>query len=430
MPSAHSLRSLLLAVSLCCAAGSATAQEWTRFRGPNGSGLAGADRFPTTWTEADYRWQTELPGVGHSSPVLWGDRLFLLAGEEETGHRLVLCCDAIGGKILWRQQFEFAKHPKHQLNSFASSTPAVDAERVYCCWVAADQLIALCLDHAGAEQWRANLGPFRAGHGYGVSPILIDDLVIIGNDQDGDSSVIALDNRTGETRWRVPRKTKAGYSTPCVYKYTDRPAELILTSWERGITALDPQTGRTNWELQVFAQGHVETPIGSPFVAGGLIYGTCGWLGVAIHTVAVRPDPDQPGMAREVFRMDKGAPLTTTPLVVNGLLILWADNGVVTCVDAETGELAWRERVGGTYYGSPIAAGDAIYCLSAEGDAVVLAASREYELLARVPLSEGSHSTPAVAGGRLFLRTFSHLYCLDRLAVTNTEAKPGKENEK
>ena len=401
-----------VSIVACLFAMPASAQEWTRFRGPNGSGLGEARNLPTQWTESDFNWRIELPGVGHSSPVLWEDRVFLTSGDEETGTRHVLAIDGQTGRTLWSRDFSSTKDRKHQLNSFASSTPAVDAERVYVTWATPQEYIVLALDHEGQPIWRVDLGPYKTGHGAGGSPIVHGDMVIVGNDQEGQSSTVALDRATGEVRWRVPRKTKVAYSTPCVHRPAGREAELIFTNWEHGVMAVDPATGKTNWEVQVFDQAHVETSIGSPIVVGDLVIGTCGWLGVATHSVAVRADVQKPGQASEVYRVDRGAPLTTTPLAVNGLLFLWADEGVVTCVDSATGTLAWRKRVGGTYYGSPVVAGGRVYCASRDGEMVVLAAERDYQLVARNPLGEGSHSTPAIAGGRMYVRTFSHLISL------------------
>jgi outer membrane protein assembly factor BamB len=326
----------------------------------------------------------------------------------------VLCLDPASGRTLWSREFAGEKARKHQLNSFASTTPAVDEHHLYVTWSSPQESIVLALDQDGTEKWRVDLGPYKAGHGAGVSPIVHDDLVVLGNDQEGESSVVALDSASGATRWRVPRKTKVAYSTPCVYQRPGRPAELVFTNWEHGIMGIDPQSGRTNWELQVFDQGHIETSIGSPIVAGDLILGTCGWLGYATHTVAVRPAADRPGAANEVYRVDRGAPLTTTPLAVGTLVFLWADEGIVTCVDAASGQQHWRSRVGGTYYSSPVAVGDRVFCASRDGEMIVLAADKQYRLLARNPLGEGSHSTPAIAQGRMYVRTFSHLMALGK----------------
>lgn len=387
----------------------AEGQEWPRFRGPNGSGVSRATTVPVRWTEKEFDWRIEFPGKGHSSPVLWGNRLFLTSGLDDTGARVVLCIAADDGRVLWSKRFEGRTHKKHALNSFASATPAVDERRVYLSSATPEEHIVQALDHDGEEAWRVDLGPFKSSHGSGVSPILHEGMVIVPHEHEGDSSLVALDCRSGETRWRIARDTKTTYTTPCVYRREGRPAALIFTNWKHGITAVNPDDGKTVWETSPFDQKHVETAIGSPIVSGDLVLGTCGWLGYATHTVAVRPDDETPGEARVVYRMDRGAPLTTTPLVKDGLLFLWADEGIVTCADAADGTIHWRKRVGGTFYGSPVAAGEAIYCVSADGEAVVLAASKEFRLIARNPLGEGSHSTPAVAGGRMYLRTFSHL---------------------
>lgn len=401
---------LLVAAVLPCAP--TCGEEWNRFRGPNGSGVSDATTVPVTWTEADFNWRIELPGVGHASPVAWGQHIFLVSGDEESGDRVASCMDSASGRVLWTRTFEAVTHRKHRLNSLASSTPTVDERGLYLCWATPDEYVVTATDHDGKPLWRVDLGGFKGGHGFGVSPIVSGELLIVANEQEGDSTLVALDRRTGKQRWKVDRDTKTAYSTPCVFAPAGRPAELIFTNWKQGITAIDLMSGRASWEVSIFDQKHTETSIGSPVVSGDLVFGTCGWLGYATHTVAVRPGRESDGRGEEVFRVDRGAPLTTTPLVADGLLILWADNGIVTCVDANSGKEQWRERVGGTYYASPIAIGEAIYCASASGEMVVLELSREFRELSRSPLLDATHSSPAVADGRIFVRTFSHLISL------------------
>jgi hypothetical protein len=340
---------------------------------------------------------------------MWGKRIFLVSGDDETGNRIASCLDSTSGRVLWTRTFEAATHRKHKLNSLASSTPAVDERGLYLCWATPDEYIVTATSLDGESLWRVDLGGHTGGHGFGVSPIVSGELLVVANEQEGDSTIVALDRRTGEQRWKVDRDTKTAYSTPCVFELEGRRAELIFTNWKQGITAIDLASGRKSWEISVFDQSHTETSISSPVVSGGLIFGTCGYLGYATHTVAVRPGLRSDGKGDEVFRVDRGAPLTTTPLVAGGLLFLWADNGIVTCVDAKTGEEQWKKRVGGTYYASPVAIGNAVYCASTSSEMVVLELSREYRELSRSPILEASHSSPAVSGGRMFVRTFSHL---------------------
>ncbi len=416
---------IVAGLSTAAAGERATSPEWTRFRGPNGSGVSAAIGVPVRWSERDYLWKVTLPGIGHSSPVLWGEHLFITNGDEATGTRTVLCLDAGTGRRRWAREFVGSRDRKHPDNSLASATPAVDAHHVYVCWGTPKEYLVVTLDHDGREVWRADLGPFRGGHGFGASPIVHDDLLIVPNDQDGPSAIVGLDCATGTTRWKVPRHSKASYATPCVYRPRGGPAEVIVTSYEHGITSIDPKTGRVNWELDTFDKRHVETPIGSPIVAGSLVLATCGWLGVRQEVVAVRPiRPPQHGPAQEVYRITRNAPLCTTPLVKDDLLFLWSDGGVVTCADVRTGTVHWRERVPGSYYGSPVCVGGHLYAVSRSGDVVVLAAAKRFTLVARNPLGEGSHSTPAVANGRLYLRTFSHLIAVGEKKPEQGQGRP------
>jgi outer membrane protein assembly factor BamB len=388
----------------------AAGQEWPRFRGPNGSGVSSATTLPVRWTEKDYNWKVKLPGPGHSSPVVWGDRIFVTCGDEKTGTRTLLCLRVKDGKRLWAQSFPGERHGKHGDNSFASATPAVDERNVYVCWGSPKQFLVVALNHRGKETWRTNLGPYQSGHGFGASCIVCGDTVVVPDDHDGKGALYGLDRNNGKTRWKVPRRSKATYTTPCVYSPKGRPAELIFTNYEHGITSVDQKTGRVNWEADVFHKGHIETAIGSPIIAGDLVIASCGWLGVRQEVIAVRPPPKgQMQKPREVFSIARSVPLCTTPLATDGLLFLWGDRGIVTCADARTGKVYWRQRVPGTYYGSPVCAGQRLYCMSRQGDVTVLAAAKQFKLLARNPLGEGSHSTPALANGCMYLRTFTHL---------------------
>ena len=180
-------------------------QEWTRFRGPNGTGLSATKGIPTTWTESDYLWKVALPGVGHSSPVIWGDRVFVTSADDESAERMVMCVAAADGKLLWERRYPSSIHKKHLKNSFASATPTVDRDHVYVCWSAPDEYLVRALDHQGQEVWKVDLGSVVTQHSTGVSPIVYDGMLILGNDQDGEqteekpglSSYVALDCKDG-----------------------------------------------------------------------------------------------------------------------------------------------------------------------------------------------------------------------------------------
>ena len=161
------------------------AEEWTRFRGPNGTGLSAAKGIPSEWTEEDYNWNATLPGQGHSSPVVWGDKVFVLSASAESAERIVMCLDTATGKTVWERRYPSHVHDKHLKNSFASATPALDRDHVYCSWSTPEQYTLLALGHDGREAWRVDLGPVVSQHSTGVSPIVFEDMVILANDQDG-----------------------------------------------------------------------------------------------------------------------------------------------------------------------------------------------------------------------------------------------------
>jgi outer membrane protein assembly factor BamB len=387
------------------------AQEWTRFRGPNGTGQSEATTIPTRWTEQDYNWKIDLPGIGHGSPVIWGDKLFVGSADPSNGTRMLFAVRTTDGKVLWQKDYPATLSKIHAQNSFSSGTPACDADHVYFAWGTPEEYRLIALNHQGREIWNVDLGKFVARHGFGASPIVYEDMVIITNDQEGESSLVAVDRGSGDIRWKVPRKTlspqSACYSTPMIYAPPGGEDELIVNSWAHGISSFKPKTGELNWEVPVFKL----RTVGSPILAGGLIWGCCGEGAGNNSVVAVEPGDKDGG--KPVVRFSVGPrslwPYVPTMIAADDLVFLWGDSGIVTCVDAHTRDQVWQKRVGGTYSASPIRIGDRIFGLSAQGEVVVLAASREFQELARNDLGEQTRATPAVAGGALFLRTETKL---------------------
>jgi outer membrane protein assembly factor BamB len=390
-------------------------QEWSRFRGPNGSGImTTANPIPTTFSETNTLWKTAIPGKGHSSPVVWGNKLFLTSGDTKKGDRIVLCLDTDSGKILWQKAFAADKYKMHKNNSVATSTPTVDAKHLYVSWATPDSLTVMALDHAGNSVWQKEMGRWKGGHGYGVSPIVHDGLVILANDQDKGGSLLALDAQTGETRWELPRKSgNATYATPCIYQKAGQPDQVIFTNWQHGVTSVDPKTGKVNWELSVFEPEKAERSIASPVVAGDLILGTCGFVTAQKHFVAIDPgDAARKIEPKEVWRVEKSVSYLPTPLVKGDLIFLCSEIGVATCLEAKTGKVVWQERLGGAFYASPVCDGHHIFCVSTEGDVVVLAASAKFQIVARNELGQSTQSSPALAGGRIYIRLDSQMVCI------------------
>ena len=384
------------------------AENWPRFRGPNGAGVA-PDAIPVKWAESNFKWKTALPGVGHGSPVIWEGQVFLLCADEETGERTAVSVNAQTGKINWKLDFDAKVHKHHKQNSFASSTPAVDESAVFFSWGTPAQLSMVALSHDGKFKWQANLGPVKGGHGFGASPIVLGNHIILNNDQDGESSLIALDKSTGAVKWKTPRQSKRlTYSTPCLYTAPGREPELIFTNWHHGITGINPATGKLNWENDVFGKPAKERAIGSPIVAGNLVIGTCGFVTKLKHIVALKPEG---GKMTEAWRIEKSVPHIPTPLLIGKNLFLWNDQGIVTCANAANGKIHWTERAirSGRFYGSPVAADGKIYCAESNGKIVVLRGDGKFEVLATNDLDEKCHTTPAISNGLMFVRTYEKL---------------------
>ena len=381
-------------------------ETWPRFRGPNGTGLSDVTTVPVQWTEADYNWKIKLPGSGHSSPVIWQDRLFVTCSDKKTGTRMLVCLDAHEGKTLWRRNFPANVHGQHQYNNFAATTPAVDAQHVYMLWATPDEVTLLAVDHKGKDVWRRGLGAFKSMHGIGTSPIVVDDLVVLGNDQKGRASLIAVDRRSGKTRWQIDRESGlTPASTPCLHDDGSRGPRLIFTSTAHGITAVDPAKGTVDWQLEkVF----LDRCVGSPLSVGGLVVASYGFGTKGTRMIGVRPMA-KVAESKIVIDMTETVPLTCTPIAYQGLLFCWTDDGRVTCLRLSNGEVVWRDKLSARFFGSPVCVNGRLYCLSVEGEVFVLAAGDKFELLARNPLGELSYATPAVAFGRLYLRTHEHL---------------------
>ena len=393
-------------LALCPGAG---AQEWTRFRGPNGAGLGVAPKLPAEFSEKDFNWKIELPGRGHSSPVVWGDRVFVTANPQATTQRVIVCVSAADGKTLWQKEYATGGHRLHADNNYAAATPAVDAERVYFHWASPENSGLVALDQKdGRELWKVDLGPFISQHGPGTSPIVFEDLVLLNFDQDQPKSfLLAVDARTGQERWRWEHAgTKHSASTPCIFTPKSGPPLVITESHSTGLAANDARTGALAWQLPALLTNRC---VSSPFVTpGGLIIAQCGEGRAESFVAAVRPAADGKSAekAYEVVRVGGYVP---TAIAVGELLFLWKENGLVTCLRAATGEQLWSERVEGPFYGSPVGVNNRLYSMTTRGDLVVLPAGEKFLPPVRVPLGEGSHATPAISGGRMYLRTFTHL---------------------
>ncbi len=384
------------------------AENWPRFRGPNGAGQSDDAGIPTKWEPANFLWKQPLTYVGHSSPVVWDSRLYLTSGDAKSGAQIVSAYDAQTGTPLWEKQFDAGSYRMNDLNSYASSTPAVDADFLYLLWLKDERVILTTLSHDGNEAWHRDIGSFQERHGFGKSPVVVDDLVYVANDSEAESSIVALDRKTGDIRWHIPRESGVtSFSTPCLLDSAAKDKLLLTVSTSSGLTALNAKTGKVAW--QGLKDGLTQRCVASPIVAEGMVFVSSGQGGTGKSLIAARPDG---ATAKEVYHLDKGIPQVPTPIVAGDLLFLLQDRGTLSCVDLATGKQHYRQRLGGDFHSSPIRIGNRIFVTARNGDVTVLAADRKFEVLARNSLGEQCHATPAVANGRLYLRTENSLICI------------------
>ena len=278
----------------------------------------------------------------------------------------------------------------NRLNSYASSTPAVDAEHIYPLWLKDGRVILAALTHDGNEVWRRDIGSFEEQHGFGKSPIVIDDLVYVANDSEAESAIVALDRKNGDLRWHVPRESGiTAFATPCVLDPSAQQKLLLAVSTASGLTALHAKTGEVAW--QGLKEDLPQRCVSSPIVAGGMVLVSCGQGGNGKLLIASRPDNQG---VKEVYRLEQSIPNVPTPVVAGDLLFLWHDRGIVSCYDLATGKQNYRERAGGDYHSSPLRIDNRIFSVARNGEVVVLAANRKFEVLARNALTKPATQRP------------------------------------
>jgi outer membrane protein assembly factor BamB len=410
----HRLAALTLSLFfLGSLSGAAPAADWPRFRGPNGAGVTTDRDVPVKWSDKkNILWKADLPGTGNSSPIIWGDKLFVESASDK--QRLLLCVDVKNGEIIWQQAINGSTTKKHPKNSFASSTPAADGERVYAAFWDGSNLFLAAYSFKGDPLWNKDLGEYDSQHGVGQSPIVWEDKVILVNDNDKAAAVLAFDAKTGKPAWRADRKSfRACYSTPLLHEKEKGVTELIVAS-TAGVTSYDPKDGSENWNWTwVFDKAPLRT-VSSPVLADGLVIagGGEGPAG-ARHTVAVKlggkGDVSKTHLAWE---QKSDFPYVPCLLVSGDYLYFVNDAGFAQCRSLKDGDKVWSERLGGAFSSSPILIDGKIYAINEDGVAYVFEASPKYRLLAKNTLGEPVMATPAVADNKLYLRAQSHLYCI------------------
>jgi outer membrane protein assembly factor BamB len=408
---------------------SPAARDWPQFRGPAGRGVSDETGLQLTWSATSgVAWKAALPGPGHSSPIIWRDRIFLTAfrssegalgrmtsmltsklamGHRPTGQLLVLCLDRATGRVVWQREVETsAIEEVHHTNSPATPTPVTDGSLVYV-YFGSRGLFAYDFD--GKLVWEKPLGPFPNEWGSGSSPVLYDDLLLLNIDSDGDDFLLAVDKRSGKTVWQAPRtNAPRAWPTPAVWRKPD--GDEIVVSGSARASGYDARTGTERWRVNGLSSWVSPTPL----VAHGLLYVASGGSGGNV-VLAIRPGGrGDVTTTHVVWRTERVAPYISSPVVAGDLLFTVRDGGIVACLDAKSGRLIWQQRLAaaGSYYASPLAADGRIYVTNEDGVVTVLAAKPSFQVLAVNDLGERTLASPAVSDRTIFLRSDEHLWAI------------------
>lgn len=390
-------------------------ENWPEFRGPTADGQSDSTGLPVTWSETEHvRWKTAIHDRGWSSPVVWGDQIWLETATEDGKQMFAVCVDKDSGKILHDVLLFENAEPQfcHPFNSYASPTPAIEAGRVY---IHFGSYGTACLDTAtGKTLWQRRDLPCDHYRGPGSSPILFEDLLIATYDGYDFQYVVALDKRTGETVWKQDRDIdygtdngdfKKGYGTPVVIEVDGAPQ--LISPAAKAVIAYDPHSGEELWKVR-YEQHSVAA---RPLFGHGLVFVDTGFSKAELY--AIRPTGRGDVTDSHVaWIVKKSVPSMPSQLLIGDLIFMIHD-GVASCLEAKSGELVWQERVSGKYTASPLYADGRIYFFSQEGKTTVIKPAREYLELAENQLDDGFMSSPAVAGQALILRTRSHLYRIE-----------------
>ena len=463
-PALTGAAALLLAAAPLAADGapsSAASPHWPSFRGAHASGVADGQQLPDTWAAegmANMRWKTPIPGLSHSSPIVWGDRVFLTTAVSErsdaefqpglygSGHTAadrtvphdfkVYCLDKATGKVLWERTAHRGapKSGRHIKSTYANPTPATDGRRLVASF-GSDGLYAYDLE--GNLLWKRDLGIIMTsaynmpGYEWGMasSPILWRDRVIVQVDTSNEDFLAALDGATGETVWRVERDELPSWSTPNVYE-GPAGAELVTNAPNR-IRGYDPSTGGELWTLGGSSQITAPTPVFSD----GLIVVASGRRPVKpIFAIRAGSRGDltlregETSSAAVVWSKTGRGPYMPTPLLYQGRLYSVNNDGVFDCYDLSTGAEVYRERLphrGQGFSGSPVAADGKIYVPSEDGDVFVVRAGPKFEVIATNPMGEVLMTTPALSDGVMILKTRSHVWAVGNVPRAQDTKAPG-----
>lgn len=390
----------------------ASAEDWPGWRGPRGDGTSLDKAPPTHWSSTEGMvWKAAVPGEGHSSPIVWRDRIFLTSALAETEERLLLCFDRGTGGVLWQQAvLRSPLEDKNRENSYASSTPVTDGEQVYVTFLDGEEAFVAAYGFSGKQQWSVRVGGFKSQWGFCHTPVLFEDRVILACYSKGENFVVALRRTDGRQMWKtLGTHPSQSYSAPLLREMAGRP-QLIVPGNE-AVTSYDPRTGKVLWYVAGLANDSVITPVFHE--KSGLVLSCTSWPKKVL--LAIHPDGQGDVTSRKVaWTTTEGAPYVPSPIAVGDWFFTASFVGPSAyCYEAGTGKVLWKESMG-PHHASPVTAAGLVYFLNDEGVTHVFKAGPTFEGVARNELGEKTYASPALSEGQLFLRGFKNLYCIGK----------------
>ncbi len=419
------MKSRIYAINvLVLSAGVVFAENWPQFRGPTGQGISAETGLPLRWSSTEnIAWKTAIPGESWSSPIVWGDRVFLTTATDTGVSCRVLCLDRATGDILWNKEVfeQTTAGRKEGRNTYATPTPATDGNLVYTVFF--DGSFA-ALNFAGEIVWTNRSYPFYSQHGLGTSPILWKDMLIQARDgsSGGDNKsvgwqtpwdqayVLALEVKTGKERWKGRRGlSRISHGVPAIWTAPDGRVEVVSEAGDV-VQGFDAQTGARLWSSEVIGEGKVPSTV----VGDGLVFTAGGWGGkesIKAFRLGGKGDLKETSL---VWEQKKGMPKVPSMLYLKPYLYAVSDAGIAACMKAATGEIVWQERIGGNFSASPVFVDGRIYFLGDDGETTVIAAGSEFKVLAKNPLGEKVQASMAISQKQIFIRTEKSLFCIDK----------------